>query len=174
MDGTACLGGYLPNIMTGASAAANLAAIGFTSTASGMVNLKLLYNSPYISGGSGEVSTMVPTSGSNMNALLTAQGAVGTPTVRNISASTATVSWFVYDGTVACAVELCGGAERSIDANRGWAQDGIDGSIAVGVVDWIVGRNAIQLPRVVSGKSAYGRVYDSLTEITGTSTRGVF
>jgi hypothetical protein len=101
--GTACNGGYLPNIMTGASAAANLAAIGFTSTASGMVNLKLLYNSPYISGG--HQASDGTDIGVDMNALLTAQGAVGTPTVRNIGGSTATISWLVYDGTVACAVD---------------------------------------------------------------------
>ena len=84
-----------------ACAPANLAAIGFTSP--GTLNLKLSFNSPYISGA--KLANDKKDVGADMNALLAAQGAVGTPTVPVIGKTTATISWWAYDGTVACPVD---------------------------------------------------------------------
>jgi hypothetical protein len=101
--GTSCTGGLINLIQNNGSAAANLAAIGFESTQPGALNLRLRYNSPYASGA--HVASDRTDLGADTNALLAAQGAVGTPTVTVISSTTATISWFAYDGTVACSVD---------------------------------------------------------------------
>ena len=82
--------------------AAVLAAIQFTSTTAN--NFKLLYTSPYIS--SNSVTTDGKDIGVDMNALLTAQGAVSTPTVSGITSGGVTISWFAYDPTFACPVDF--------------------------------------------------------------------
>jgi hypothetical protein len=105
----ACSGGtpLITTVLNGANAAANLAAIGFTAPtpvlATVPLNLKLLYNALCISGN--HCTTDGTDMGADMNALLTAQGFVQTPTVGNITSTVAVVNWWTYDGSVACAVD---------------------------------------------------------------------
>lgn len=98
---TTCSGGKISQIVNAGSAQANLAAIGFTNPSA--FNLKLSSNSPYISGS--KSASDLTDIGADVNALLTAQGAVGAPTVLQITATSAKISWWAYDGTVACSVD---------------------------------------------------------------------
>jgi len=100
---TGCTGGtpLFTAILNQTAVPLNVAQIQFTNYA--LNNYKLLYSSPYISGA--HLATDGTDLGPDMNALLTAQGAVGAPTVSVIGTTTATISWWAYDGTVACAVD---------------------------------------------------------------------
>jgi hypothetical protein len=102
ITGNRCPGGAIATVLGGSSAAANLSAIGFLSTAPGSLTLQLRDNSPFTGSG---VATDGTNIGADMNALATAQGAVGTPTVYDIGTSTAVISWWAYDGSVACSVD---------------------------------------------------------------------
>jgi hypothetical protein len=103
LSGNHCPGGQISTVLNGASAAANLASIGYTSTAIAAPNLMLTHNSPFISGA--HFSSDGADVGADMNALMAAQGAVGTPRVAPIGATTATISWWAYDKTVACSMD---------------------------------------------------------------------
>ena len=96
-----CVGGQIGVIDDKGSVAGNLGAIGFTSPSA--MNLKLNSTSPYASGM--QVARDGTDMGANMNTLLTAQGAVGQPTVPVIGTTTATISWWAFDGSLACAVD---------------------------------------------------------------------
>jgi hypothetical protein len=96
-----CAGGQIGVIDDKGSVAGNLGAIGFTSPSA--MNLKLNSTSPYASGM--QVARDGTDMGANMNTLLTAQGAVGQPTVPVIGTTTATISWWAFDGSLACAVD---------------------------------------------------------------------
>jgi len=111
--GPPCTGGHFSQILTGASAPANLALVGMQNPAGintfallnspGSLGAKLLYNAPCVSGGN--CTTDGADAGADISALLTAQGAVGTPTVLQITSTSAEISWWAYDGTVACSVD---------------------------------------------------------------------
>jgi hypothetical protein len=101
ISGDNCPGGLFTTVLNHGSAPGNLAQIRFTSPT--LSNWKLLYNSPFISGQ--HQTTDGTDVGVDMNALLTAQGAVGIPTVTGIGPTGATIRWWAYDGTIACAVD---------------------------------------------------------------------
>ena len=100
-SGTTCRSGEISQIVNAGSAPANLAAIGFTNPSA--FNLKLSSNSPYLS--SSQLATDFTDIGADVNALLTAQGAVSAPTVLQITSTSAKISWWAYDGTVACSLD---------------------------------------------------------------------
>ncbi|HWZ32812.1 MAG TPA: fibronectin type III domain-containing protein [Bryobacteraceae bacterium] len=101
ISGDNCPGGLLNTVLNHGSAPANLTAIGFTSPT--LANFKLLYNSPFVSGA--HRTTDGTDVGADINALLKAQGEVTLERVLDIGTTTATPTWFAYDGTVACAVD---------------------------------------------------------------------
>jgi hypothetical protein len=103
LTGNRCTGGLITTVLGGASAATNLAALGFMSTPPSPLILELRDNSPFSSGA--HVATDGTNIGADVNALATAQGAVGAPTVYDIGTSMAVISWWAYDGSVACAVD---------------------------------------------------------------------
>lgn len=83
---------------------ARISRLGFTSTsAASGVNPQLLYNSAYKSGG--HITTDGRDAGVDWLKLQAAQGQVGAPSVRGITTSAATISWWAYDSSYACYVD---------------------------------------------------------------------
>jgi len=116
--GPPCTGGLFSQILTGGSAAANLATVGMQSpvilnalllaNSVGPLGAQLLFTAPCVSGG--HCTTDGGDAGANIIEMLTVQGAVGTPTVTAYTATTATISLYTYDPTFVCSLDYASGA----------------------------------------------------------------